>query len=149
MFLTIRGAKDGSDFAICMAIRMEVFVREQHVPLDEEMDEFDATATHYLALLGGVPIATARTRLLPDGTAKIERVAVREEHRRHGYGLQLMSHLIAELRKKPDLKGITIHAQMVALPFYEKMGFVADEQLFLEAGIAHRRMVLQDESARS
>ena len=67
MSITIREMKDGSDFAICMAIRMEVFVREQGVPLDIEMDAHDATSTHYIAALDGAPAATARTREAADG----------------------------------------------------------------------------------
>ncbi len=142
MSLTIREVKDGSDFAICMAIRMEVFVREQQVPLDEEMDDFDATSTHYIAAFDGAPVATARTRVLDDGTAKIERVAVRAEHRGKAIGKQLMEHLIKRLRNHPKTKTIRISAQMQALPFYEKLGFVLEGEGYMEAGIPHFTMVL-------
>lgn len=141
MPLTIREVKDGSDFAICMAIRMEVFVREQQVPIDLEMDAFDQAATHYLATLDGAPAATARTRVEDDGTARIERVAVRQLQRGKGIGAELMQHLIARLRNHPKVKRIAISAQMQALPFYEKLGFVAEGNVYDEASIPHRKMV--------
>lgn len=144
MSVVIREVKDGPDFAICMAIRMEVFVREQQVPLEEEMDDFNATATHYLATLDGAPVATARTRVLEKGVAKIERVAVLKEHRGQGIGLKLMLHLVARLRNHPQVDQITINAQVVAVPFYEKMDFVVQGDMFMEANIPHYKMVLQD-----
>lgn len=142
MSVIIREVKDGSDFAICMAIRMEVFVREQGVPLEEEMDDHDAAATHYVATLNGAPAATARTRVLEDGTAKIERVAVRAEHRGSGIGKQLMEHLIKRMRNHPKTKTIRISAQEQAAPFYEKLGFVLQGEGFMEAGIPHFTMEL-------
>lgn len=142
MAVTIKEVADPADFAICMAIRMEVFVREQGVPLDEEMDEHDASATHYLARLDGAPAATARTRVI-DGTGKIERVAVRAPHRGTGLGRELMEHLIARLRNHPQVGVIAITAQTQARPFYEKLGFTAQGDEFMEAGIAHYAMVYQ------
>jgi len=142
MSAVIREVKDASDFAICMAIRMEVFVREQGVPLDEEMDDHDATATHYVMQLDGAPVAVARTRILEDGTAKIERVAIRAQHRGMGLGRQLMQHLIARLRNHPKTKTIRISAQAQALEFYEKLGFTLQGEGHMEAGIPHFTMEL-------
>lgn len=135
----IKEVTDAADFAICMAIRMEVFVREQNVPLDEEMDEFDATATHYLARVDGQPAATARTRVI-DGTGKIERVAVRAPQRGTGVGRELMEHLIARLRNHPQVKQLKLSSQTQALPFYEKLGFEVTGEEYMEAGIPHRMM---------
>lgn len=142
MSVVIREVKDGSDFAICMAIRMEVFVREQQVPLEEEMDDHDQAATHYVAALDGAPVATARTRVLEDGTAKIERVAVRAQHRGAGVGRKLMEHLIARMRNHPQTKTIEISAQIQALPFYQKLDFAPLGAVYDEAGIPHQRMRL-------
>jgi predicted GNAT family N-acyltransferase len=142
MPITIREVKDGSDFAIAMAIRMQVFVHEQKVPLEVEMDDHDAEATHYLAAFEGKPVATARTRMVDATTAKIERVAVLKDQRGHGIGLKLMSHLVARLRNHPQVKAITINAQVVAVPFYEKMDFVVEGEMFLEADIPHYKMRL-------
>ncbi len=141
MSLTVREVKDGSDFAICMAIRMEVFVREQHVPLELEMDDLDQAATHYLATLDGAPVATARTRVDDDGTAYIERVAVRQAQRGSGIGAALMQHLMARLRNHPKVTRIVLSAQIQALAFYEKLGFMAEGDVYEEAGIPHRKMI--------
>jgi ElaA protein len=141
MSVTIREMKDGSDFAICMAIRMEVFVREQNVPIDVEMDDLDATATHYIATVDGAPSATARTRV-ENGVGYIERVAVRKEKRGTGVGRELMEHLIKRLRNHPQAKTIEISAQTYALPFYEKLGFVAEGDEYMDAGIPHKKMRL-------
>lgn len=142
MSTIIKEAADASDFAICMAIRMEVFVKEQGVPLEEEMDEFDATSTHYLMRLDGAPIATARTRVMEDGTGRIERVAVRKEHRGDGQGEQMVEHLIVRLRNHPKVKKIQLTAQTNVLEFYEKLGFSRDGVDYVEAGIPHCLMVL-------
>ncbi len=141
MPITIKEATDGSDFAICMAIRMEVFVREQGVSLDEEMDTHDQAATHYIAREDGAPIGTARTRV-EEGSGRIERVAVRAAHRGSGAGAALMTHCIARLKNHPQVTRIVISAQTQARAFYEKLGFVAEGEEYQDAGIAHYRMVL-------
>ena len=64
------------------AIRIRVFVHEQGVPMEEEMDEADADAVHALALLGTLPVGTGRLLILPDGEAQIGRMAVDLPHRR-------------------------------------------------------------------
>jgi predicted GNAT family N-acyltransferase len=85
MALEILSVRFGTpDFEACFAIRWQVFVREQNVPADEERDEHDSTARHFLARVDGVPLGTARL-ILKDGgtTAKIGRVAVLAAARGH------------------------------------------------------------------
>src|SRR2546422_10395704 len=84
--------------ARCQVIRLEVFVEEQGVPVDEEMDAHDALCTHFLALRGGEAIGTARLRGSDDGGVKAERVAVRRPFRRAGVGRALMRALEDEAR---------------------------------------------------
>ncbi|HHY01907.1 MAG TPA: GNAT family N-acetyltransferase, partial [Paracoccus sp.] len=77
------------DFAACMAIRRQVFVQEQNVPEQQELDEHDATALHLLAMLDGRPVGTAR--LLIDGAeGKIGRVAILPDCRGTGAGAAMM-----------------------------------------------------------
>ena len=71
-----------------------------------------------------------------------DNVAVRREHRGTGIGAQLMQHLIKRLRNHPKVKTIAISAQIQALPFYEKLGFIAEGEEYLDADIPHRKMVL-------
>jgi predicted GNAT family N-acyltransferase len=131
----IRVAQPG-ELAQCRAIRREVFVDEQGVPLHDEMDAHDATATHFLALLDGEPVGTARLRTLPDGTPKAERVAVRRAWRRHGIGRALMCAL-EDAARAPEL---VLNAQVAVIPFYERLGYEAEGPVFDEAGIPHRTM---------
>ncbi len=127
-----------ADMDRALEIRREVFVREQGVPEGEEMDGLDAACRHYLARLDDEPVATARTRILTGGEAKIERVAVRARLRRLGIGRALMRRLIADLAPSP----IALNAQLRSVGFYQGLGFKAEGDIFLDAGIVHIRMVL-------
>ncbi|MDE8348119.1 MAG: GNAT family N-acetyltransferase [Acidocella sp.] len=123
-------------FADCMAIRITVFVQEQLVPLEEEHDEHDRTARHFLALVDGKPVATARLLMQPDGSARIGRVAVLASCRGNGVGAALMRH-VETMTAAPT---IILDAQVQAMPFYASLGYTAIGEVFLEAGIAHRQM---------
>ena len=124
-----------ADRAILRAIREEVFVREQSVPAEMEMDEFDAQSHHVVATADGVAIGTGR--LLPDG--HIGRMAVLGKWRNQGVGSALLVALIDEARKR-GVSRVVLNAQIHALPFYLRHGFQAEGEEFLDAGIAHRRM---------
>ena len=119
-------------------IRKKVFVIEQKVDPAEEYDEYEATSQHYLALEGNHPVGTARWRVTDKGV-KLERFAVLEGARNDGVG----RHLVLEcLKDVPKDKGpIYLHAQIQVIPFYEKLGFVAEGDEFIEAEIRHRKMV--------
>jgi len=123
-----------------MAIRRQVFVQEQNVPEQQELDEHDATALHLLATLDGRPVGTAR--LLIDGTeGKIGRVAILPDCRGTGAGAAMMRAALDELRAR----GVTtarLGAQTHALRFYEKLGFTAYGPVYDDAGIPHRDMSL-------
>ncbi|WP_328716331.1 GNAT family N-acetyltransferase [Halomonas elongata] len=119
-------------------IRRVVFIEEQQVPEDEEWDGRDDKCRHFLALdAAGKALGTAR--LLPDG--HIGRVAVLEEARGRGVGLALMEAAIASARRRGDAT-VALSAQTHALAFYERLGFHAHGETFLDAGIPHRNMTL-------
>ncbi|MDW8479664.1 MAG: GNAT family N-acetyltransferase [Xanthomonadales bacterium] len=119
-----------------LAVRREVFELEQGVPREEELDGLDPLCRHVLARdLARRPIGTAR--LAPDG--KIGRMAVLAAWRGRGVGSQLLAMLVA-LARELGLRELWCHAQLGALPFYERHGFRAEGEVFVEAGIAHRRM---------
>lgn len=120
-------------------IRREVFIKEQGVPEEIEMDELDAEAVHVLAVVNGVPAGCGR--LLRIGNdAKIGRVAVRKDMRRMGIGDGICRLLISMARDSGAEK-IIANAQLTAEGFYSKLGFVRDSDVFMEAGIEHVRMV--------
>jgi predicted GNAT family N-acyltransferase len=116
-------------------IRFTVFVDEQKVPAEEELDDLDAVCRHALAYASGLAVATGR--LAPDG--RIGRMAVLASHRGQHYGAQIMHALLAEADTIGHAETY-LHAQCHALGFYEKFGFVAEGPIFDEAGIDHRTM---------
>ena len=113
-------------------IRHEVFVLEQNVPVELELDELDATAIHAIALAGNTPIGTGR--LLPD--AHIGRMAVRRPYRRRGVGGLLLQALVEEARRRGE-PYVVLAAQCHAQAFYQAHGFKAEGGIFMDAGIEH------------
>ena len=126
-------------------IRRTVFVVEQQVPEEEEWDGLDLSCTHFLAWLPTTakstepppPVGTAR--LLPDG--HIGRVAVLANARGKGVGVALMKAAIDAARQQKHER-VVLSSQLHALAFYEQLGFVAYGDVFMDAGIPHREMVL-------
>ncbi len=118
-------------------IRRQVFIEEQQVPEELEWDEFDVTSTHFLARYQGKFIACAR--LKADG--QIGRMAVLTTYRNQGVGTRLLQFVIRNAHYA-KYNNIYLHAQLNALHFYEKQGFVASGDVFYEANIAHREMFL-------
>ncbi len=132
-------------FQHALEIRMIVFVHEQGVPLDIEVDEHENEATHVLAFdETGVPIATGRIRQYAEDTGKLERIAVRAEGRGKGYGAAVMQKL-EEIGRLRGYCKFVLEAQTHAEKFYEKLGYrTVSTEPFLDAGIWHVRMVKQD-----
>ena len=117
-------------------IRFEVFVEEQKVPAELEMDHMDAVCVHAVAYdAAGTPVGTGR--LLPDG--HIGRMAVRKGARGSGVGGALLQALMAQAKARGD-KQVMLSSQTHAAPFYERHGFKIEGDEFFEAGIAHINM---------
>ncbi|MDQ8198272.1 GNAT family N-acetyltransferase [Pelagicoccus enzymogenes] len=119
------------------SLRFEVFVHEQGVPAEIEMDEWDERSRHVLAQVGERVVGTGR--LLPDG--HIGRVAVLAPFRGQGIGALLMGQLIA-MGKEAGMGRLVLSAQTRAVAFYEGLGFVKQGETYQEAGIPHVRMYL-------
>jgi len=117
-------------------IRFEVFVDEQKVPADIELDDMDPHCVHAVAYdEAGQPLATGR--LLPDG--HIGRMAVRKAGRGQGVGGAVLQALIAAARTRGDAE-VILNAQMHAEGFYQRYGFAREGEPFMEAGIPHITM---------
>lgn len=128
------------DLATCRALRRTVFIEEQGVPEADELDDLDGQAVHLLALVGGVPMGSAR--LLRKGeTGKIGRVCVLAAARGTGLGVALMEKALAVLAADPALLVAKLSSQTQAMGFYARLGFVAEGAEYLDAGIPHRDMV--------
>ena len=123
------------------AVRQEVFIREQGVPENMELDEYDPGAVHVLAYLNAQCIATARLVRLDAKSAQIGRMAVLVELRGQGIGTAMLKKLL-ELAMSEGISSLILHSQVSAVSFYEKLGFKADGPSYQEAGISHRNMIL-------
>lgn len=132
--LSVRVADWQSDAAI-REIRFSVFVEEQQVPVELELDAEDAGATHFLLFLEQQAIGTAR--LLADG--KIGRVAILAEHRSKGFGRALMLEIMRYAREM-DMPRLTLSSQTQALDFYRRLGFRVCSAVYMDAGIPHQDM---------
>ena len=128
-----------ADLATALAIRREVFIDEQGVPEDLELDGRDDEATHFLARADGVPVGTARIRDYGDGVAKVERVAVREPYRGEGWGRRIMA-AVEEHAGETGYERVHLAAQLPVVGFYERLGYEVASEEFMDAGIPHRSM---------
>jgi predicted GNAT family N-acyltransferase len=120
------------------ALRREVFVWEQKVPEAEEHDEYDLTATHFVAIVDGEVVGTLRLIDLPEH-AKIGRVAVRQALRGQGIARKLIAAAMAHARERGQDR-FYLTAQSDKLGFYESLGFVAFGPEFTDGGMPHRAM---------
>ena len=123
------------------SIRKHVFIEEQGVPEEMELDEFDPSAQHALAYADSQCIGTARLAVLPENIGRIGRMAVIPKYRKQGFGSQLL-HALLEQGKRLGITQFELHAQLSAIPFYEQFGFHSQGDTYDEAGIAHRDMIL-------
>ncbi|MDQ1900804.1 GNAT family N-acetyltransferase [Paracoccus sp. WLY502] len=128
-----------NDLAACLALRRTVFIEEQRVPEDREIDGLDDGALHLLATQDGRPIGSARI-LLDGDTGKIGRVCVLPQARGTGLGAALIRAALDVLRVQPGITRAKLGAQTHALGFYEKLGFTAYGPVYDDAGIPHRDM---------
>jgi predicted GNAT family N-acyltransferase len=140
--ITIKKISTNEKWGQALRIRVRVFVREQGVPAEIELDDDDNLALHLLAFLEGRAVGTARI-VMHGGQAKIGRMAVLKSHRRKKVGKKLLACAISTAKKQRAGK-IYLHAQVAVIKFYESAGFRCAGPVFDEAGIAHRKMVLKD-----
>jgi len=121
------------------AVREEVFIKEQHVPVELEWDGLDASARHLLAFnAAGEAIGCAR---LPGG-GSIGRMAVLKPWRGSGVGTALLKKAVEQYQQQ-GISAITLSAQVHAIHFYEKAGFKVCSAPYLDASILHVDMRLE------
>jgi len=120
-----------------MQLRTRVFVEEQNVSAALEIDGKDTECQHVKAIVDDVVIGTGR--LLPNGF--IGRMCVLAEYRKRNIGTMMLENLVQQALDSGHQK-VLLNAQSYIIPFYRKFGFRIDSEEFIEAGIPHRRMVL-------
>lgn len=142
--LKLRVATSPEDILKVMVVRGIVFIEEQKVDWEGEIDEFEDSATHFLGEAGGQPVATGRLRFLADGRAKVERIAVRPAWRGRGYARAMVDYLLDHARGR-GARRFVMHAQVYLQEFYEDFGFQREGGIFDECGIDHITMVREDD----
>lgn len=120
------------------SVRKIVFIDEQNVPPEEEIDEFEEQSTHFVLYDEGKPVGAGRFREL-NGYGKVERICVLSSYRGKGAG-KLIMEKIHEFASTSNIKRLKLNAQEHAIPFYENLGYTVVSDTFLDAGIPHKTM---------
>lgn len=131
----IRRHRGDDELAAAIELRKRVFCQEQGVSEEEELDGRDADALHYVALVDGRVVGTCRV-LSDGGSARLGRLAVQRDHRRRGIADALLAAAETDARAA-GRPALVLSAQVSALPLYERAGYAARGERYLEAGIEH------------
>lgn len=123
-------------------VRKRVFVEEQSIAENLELDDHDREALHMVVKDGERVVGTARVLFLANNQAKIERMAILKPFRRKGIGRRIISFLNEELIKR-QVEQVVLHAQHTVVDFYKSCGFEKSGSPFWEAGIKHIKMQKQ------
>jgi predicted GNAT family N-acyltransferase len=122
-------------------VRTLVFVEEQQVPAELEIDELENDGIHFVGYEEDVPGAAARMRFVDD-YAKLERICILKDFRGKHYGNDLVWAMEEEAKKR-GMKKAKLNAQTRAIPFYERLGYTVVSDEFMDAGIPHKTMTKQ------
>jgi len=121
------------------SVRRTVFIDEQEVPEEEEIDQYEGDAVHFVSYQEDSPIAAGRFRVV-EGYGKVERICVLKSARKTGAGKAIMKKIEAYAIEK-GLHKLKLNAQTHAIPFYAGLGYEAVTEEFLDAGIPHKTMI--------
>lgn len=120
-------------------VRKIVFVEEQRVPLDREIDAFEKESTHFLGREGHQPIGASRLRITGN-QGKLERICILSDYRGQSLGKQMIYHMEQSL-KDQNITKAKLNAQTHAISFYERLGYEVVSDEFIDAGIPHQTMI--------
>lgn len=133
-------AEREQDMETAFGIREQVFVREQQVPREAENDAFESSAHHYVATCSGIACGAARWRVTCQGI-KLERFAVLREYRNQQVGAALLQAVLHDVQAAHANSTVYLNAQLPAVNFYKRHGFIAKGDMFTECDIQHYKMV--------
>lgn len=119
-------------------VRIAVFVEEQQIPREEELDDLDDIAVHCIGYLDGVAVAAGRLVVM-DGYGKIGRMAVLAQHRGKGLGARVLEELEREGAAR-GIRAFRLSAQLSARGFYDRRDYLAVGDVYDEVGIPHIAM---------
>lgn len=138
--LKIKIVENQKEFDDVISIRKKVFIEEQNVPNDIEIDGLDDKSEHVIAYIEDKPVGCARIRI--NNFAKLERIAVMKNYRDKGFGRKITEFLIDYCKQK-NIDEIRLHAQLYTTDFYRKLGFRTRGKTFFEADIEHIEMYIK------
>lgn len=144
MQIKVLTADDASLQKKAFQIREEVFVYEQKVAHEDEFDQYETESRHFVVLdSAGDAIGASRWRKTERGV-KLERFAVKQNNRGMGIGRALVAATLKDIKERmPKGTYLYLHAQLDAVPLYEKFGFKKVGDIFDECGLLHYKMELQ------
>jgi predicted GNAT family N-acyltransferase len=122
-------------------VRRTVFVHEQQVPEEEEIDQFEDDSIHVVLYDNKEPVGAGRVRVL-DGIGKLERICVLSTSRQKGAG-KLIVDKLEDVATAQGVSKLKLNAQTHAIPFYERLGYETVSDVFMDAGIPHVTMIKQ------
>ncbi|KAA0546593.1 GNAT family N-acetyltransferase [Bacillus sp. BGMRC 2118] len=137
--MDVKVVTNKTEFEDALIVRREVFIEEQQVPEEEEIDQYEDVCTHVVVYDDNKPVATGRLRDY-EGIGKLERICVLSSHRSHGLGKVVMDQL-ESIALKQGFTKLKLNAQTHAEGFYEKLGYKTVSEIFMDAGIPHVTMV--------
>lgn len=140
--IQVNSVADKQNLNKVFGIREKVFVQEQKVPAADEYDEHEENARHYLATYNNIPCGAARWRKTQNGI-KLERFAVLPDFRNKAVGSHILQQVLQDVRQFYPDELIYLHAQLPAIPFYKRHGFVTEGEMFSECDINHYKMYLR------
>ena len=136
MNLKIQLVKTKKEYEDILEIRKKVFVEEQNVPLNIEI-EHEEDSKHVICFIDQLAVGTGRWRKTKNGM-KLERFAVLTDFRNKGIGKEIVNFILSEISSNNT---IYLHAQEAVVNFYKKLGFKVSGKKFYEADILHSKMI--------
>ena len=142
MLLDIRFTQNNKDMLSCLNLRRTVFIEEQNVPENEEVDGDDPDCDHILLTVSDIPVGAARLKYYND-FIKVQRVCVLKNYRGQGIGSKIINFIIRHVEKNDIRNSVRLGSQIHALEFYKRLGFIEFGEEYLDAGILHKDMEFQ------
>ena len=137
--MNIKQTSNEQELQDAFYVRKQVFVEEQQVPLEEEIDQYEDKAVHVVLYDAQQPVGAGRFRIV-DGYGKVERICVMPSHRKSGAGKIIMMEM-EHIARQHSMNKLKLNAQTHAEGFYQKLGYETVSGEFLDAGIPHVTMV--------
>lgn len=137
--MNVKVVENKNELEDAFSVRRTVFIEEQNVPEEEEIDQHEDESTHFVAYQNEMPVGAGRFRLV-EGYGKVERICVLKEARKTGAGKAIMNRIEA-FALENDIHQLKLNAQTHAIPFYSGLGYEIVSDEFLDAGIPHKTMM--------